>query len=193
MQMRRLAVPGYLVAFLIFLFPLLDTALSVWPPQTSQLAWRFGAAGLFSRALMTPLLAVLIAYGIALVLEHRTVLRVLAIVNGLAVVLIVLVMGLFVLDALEMRVQVRPDTKRAFDAASTVALVKYGTGMLAALAFAVHGWKASKRTDVAKKVRRSGPEILGRRPVSAPPPAERRPLTDQDGEETVTRAPLPRA
>ena len=193
MQMRRLAIPGYLVAFLIFLFPLLDTALSVWPPQTSQLAWRFGAVGLFSRALMTPLLGVLIAFGIALLMEHRTFLRVLAIANGVAAVLILVVMGLFILDALEMRVQVRADTKRAFDAASIVALVKYGTGMLVALAFAVHGWKASKQTGVAKKVRRSGPEILGRRPVSSPPPVEHKPLTDHGDEDIVTRAPLPRA
>jgi len=193
MQMRRIAVPGYLVAFLIFLFPLLDTALSVWPPQTGTLAWRFGAVGLFSRALMTPLLGVLVAFAIALLLEHRTFLRVLAIANGVAVVLIVLVMGLFLLDALEMRVQVRPDAKRAFDAASTVALVKYGTGMLVALAFAVHGWKASKRTGVAKKVKRTGPEILGRHAVSPAQPAECKPLTGQDGEESVTRAPLPRS
>jgi hypothetical protein len=143
--MRRIALPAYLVAFLIFLFPLLDTAMSVWPPQPGEVAWRFGAAGFFSRALMTPLLGVLVAFAVALYLDHRRVLRAIAIASAAAAVMMIGVIGMFMLDALEMRSKVIEARRFAFDVASGVALMKYGAGVLAATAYAVVGWRASKQ------------------------------------------------
>ena len=167
MHMRRIALPAYLVAFLVFLFPLLDTALSVWPPQTGDVAWRFGAAGFFSRALMTPLLGVLIAFAVALYLDQRRVLRVIAVASAVAVVMIIGVMGMFMLDALEMRSKVVEARKFAFDVASAVALLKYGTGMLVAIAYAAVGWKASKHA-VAPSAKRTRAALVT---THAAPPA----------------------
>lgn len=167
MQMRRIALPAYLVAFLVFLFPLLDTALSVWPPQPGEVAWRFGAAGFFSRALMTPLLGILIAFAVALYLDHRRVLQAIAIASAAAVVAIIGVMGIFMLDALEMRSKVVAGREFAFDVASGVALLKYGAGMLVALAFAVVGWKASKHA-AAPSAKRTRSALVT---THAPPPA----------------------
>jgi hypothetical protein len=194
--MRRIALPAYLVAFLIFLFPLLDTAMSVWPPQPGEVAWRFGAAGFFSRALMTPMLGVLIAFAVALYLDHRRVLRVIALASAVTAVAIVVVMGMFMLDALEMRAKVIEARKFAFDVASAVALVKYGTGMVVALAYAVIGWKASasasKRTATPKpKGRRAGAELVTTHAPALEGPARGLPALEEEQEAPARQVQLP--
>ena len=153
-----LALPGYSVAILLVSFPLLDTALSVWPVRAGEVAWRFGATGLFSRVLITPLLGLLVAFGVAALLEHRGVLRGISILSGLLGVAIVGGVVLFLLDALQMRPRVRPEVRTAFDMTTLVALAKYGLGVLALSAFGVAGWKSSKGESAAegKRVRGRG-------------------------------------
>ena len=142
---KHLSVPAYLVAALLILIPLLDTALSVFPPRMSDVSWRFGATGLFSRALMTPLLGLLIAFAVALLVDQRRVLRVIAVVSGISAAMLVGTVILFTLDALQMRSQVRIEAKSAFDVASAVALAKYGLCILVLAAFTVAGWKSARR------------------------------------------------
>lgn len=148
---RYLAVPAYLVASLLALFPLVDTALSILPLRVGEVSWRFGATGLVSRALMTPLLGVLLAFAVALLLEHRRVLRTISVLMGVAAAALVGAFLLFVLDFLQMRGQVNPQARVAFDVASLVALGKYALGLIVALAFAVAGWKASRRGRAAAR------------------------------------------
>jgi hypothetical protein len=147
---RLLALPGYSVAFLLVLFPLLDMALSVWPVRAGELAWRFGATGLFSRVLITPLLGLLLAFAVAVLLEQRRVLRGISILSGLVGLAIVGGVILFLLDALQMRPRVRAEAKMAFDMTTVVALAKYGFGVLVLSAFAVTGWKSSKGESAAE-------------------------------------------
>jgi hypothetical protein len=158
-----IAAPAYFVASLLILFPLLDTVLSIWPLQMGEVSWRFGAVGLFSRAVMTPLLGLLLAFAVAVLLEHRLMTRAIAVVGGLTALAIAGVSILFVLDALQMRAQVRPEAKTAFDVASAVALGKYGLGFLLLGVFAVSGWKASgkmpKRAESKKKVKVAAPVV----------------------------------
>lgn len=150
MNSKHLTVPAYAIAFLLILFPLLDTALSVLPPRFGEVAWRFGATGLFSRALMTPLLGLLLAFAVALLREQRKMQRAVAIVSALVAVVVIGAMGMFVLDAVQMRSQVRPQAKTAFDIASLVALGKFMLGLLILVAFTISGWKASRREAAAR-------------------------------------------
>jgi hypothetical protein len=146
-RLKALVWPGYIVAALLIILPLTDTLLSVWPIRLGDVSWRFGATGLFSRALMTPLLGLLLILAVALMSGHRRVTRGVAIVGGLAVITIIGTSVMFLLDAIQMRTQVRPEAKTAFDVASIVALAKYGLAMLTALAFAIPAWKASRKPD----------------------------------------------
>jgi hypothetical protein len=150
MNSKHLTVPAYAIAFLLILFPLLDTALSVFPPRFGEVAWRFGATGIFSRTLMTPLLGLLLAFAVALLREQRKMQRAIAIVSALAAVVVIGAMGMFVLDAVQMRVQVRPQAKTAFDVASLVALGRFTLGLLILVAFAISGWQASQRDATAR-------------------------------------------
>lgn len=141
---RRFAVAGYLVALVLVLFPFVDVSVATWPPRISEAAWRFGAAGLLSRVLITPMLGLLLASLLALLLEQRRTLRVFSVLSGVAALVLTGLVVLFVLDVLEMRTQVRPEAKAGFDAASLAALAKYGLSTLIALAFMVGGWRASR-------------------------------------------------
>ena len=81
--------------------------------------------------------------------------RVIAVLSGIAVAILVGTAGLFLLDAVQMRTQVQPQAKLAFDVASAVALGKYGLGMLVLSALAVSGWRASRRqSDRVRKAAR---------------------------------------
>lgn len=150
MNSKHLTVPAYAMASLLILFPLLDTALSVIPPRFGEVAWRFGATGLFSRALMTPLLGLLLAFAVALLREHRKIQRAIAIVSAVVAVVVVGAIGMFVLDAVQMRSQVSPQAKTAFDIASLVALGKFTFGLLILVAFTISGWRASGRDGTVR-------------------------------------------
>lgn len=150
---RYLASPAYAMAAILVAFPTAEVVLSLIPWRFGVTAWRFSAVGLLSRALMTPMLGVLMLAGLAILLGHRRFLRVLSVLSILGAAVLLVALGTFVLDALEMRGQVRPELKRAFDTASLQAAVKLlisavWLGMLAAAGFRV--------TRRARAERRSG-------------------------------------
>jgi hypothetical protein len=142
-SLRPLAVPAYLVAAILVFFPVIDTSLGLLPTALGEVSWRFGAIGLFSRALVSPLLGLLLACAVALLLNQPRTLRVLSIVNAGLAVAILGTVALFLLDALQMRAQVRPDAALSFDIASGVALAKYAVAGAVTSALAITGWKAA--------------------------------------------------
>lgn len=161
-KLRPLGWAAYAVAALLVVMPLTDTFLGVWPMRVGQVTWRFGAAGLLSRALMTPLFGLLIGLVTATLLEHRIMTRVLSIVAFLGALLGVLAMVMFGLDALQARSGVRPEALTAFDTAWIVALIKYFLGTITAILLGVGGWKAARHRS-----RRTA------RPGTAESPAEK--------------------
>jgi hypothetical protein len=168
MAKKYLALPGYLVALSLMLFPLVDSVLSIWPPRSAQVAWRFGAVGLLSRAVMTPLLGFLLAYAIALFLGHRRMLQTVAVLSILLGICVVAALGLFGLDALQMRAQVVPQAKTAFDVASVTAVLKYLFSLVVFAAFAWGGLKAARGAAAKHHPRESSaadsPLLVGARP-----------------------------
>jgi hypothetical protein len=75
--------------------------------------------------------------------DQRKMQRAVAVVSGVVAIMVILAMGMFVLDAVQMRSQVRPQAKTAFDVASLVALGKFLFGLLVLVSFTISGWKAS--------------------------------------------------
>jgi hypothetical protein len=139
-------VPGYAVAFLLCALPLVDTTLGVWPPRGGEIAWRFGAAGMFSRALMTPLLGLFLAFAIALLLGHRRTLRTLSLLCALGAAGTLGTVLLFALDMIRMRAQVNPQAQTAFQIASVAAMVKYVIGALVLASLAVCAWRGASQS-----------------------------------------------
>ena len=125
-------------------------ASSIWPLRAGEATWRFGAAGLFSRALMTPILGLLVALVTAAALEHRRFARVLSVFGFLGSLLAIFALGLFGLDTLQTRASVRPEATTAFDTAWIVAAVKYVLGAFVALLLGIGGWKVSRTPAVGE-------------------------------------------
>lgn len=140
------------MALLLVLFPLTDALSTVWPLRPGEFQWRFGAVGLFSQALMTPLLGVVLALVTAHILEHRVVLRILAVLAALGGVLLLVVLAGFALDAAQMRGQVRPELKGNFDVASIAAAMKLLLAATLALVVTWVGWKRSRRSGGRSRV-----------------------------------------
>jgi hypothetical protein len=151
-RLKALAVPAYVTAAILILFPVVDTSAALMPARSGELAWRFGALGLVSQALMTPLLGGLIALVTAAVFGHRRALRAVQIVAWLVAALSIGAIALFLLDVVQMRATVRPELKGAVDRASGVAMSKYAVTAAVAATLAL----ASRR--VASRSRRAGAE-----------------------------------
>lgn len=147
MDMRRyrlLAWASYGAAALLIIFPILDSILGVWPFHPEQITWRFGALGLFSRGVMTPTLGLLIGIVTAVLFEHRAWLRAQSVLSFVGAALLLTAVSVFFLDALQTRTQVVPDATASFNAASAVAVLKYGMGVLLCLALGAGGWVAAR-------------------------------------------------
>jgi len=122
---RRLVGPAYLLGLVLVAFPLLEAALSVFPPSFGEVTWRFGAAGVLSRALMTPLLGDVVLVATSAFAGHRRILWTLGVLNFVAGAAALIVLLLLTLDALQMRSLTRPEALASFDAASVVAALKF--------------------------------------------------------------------
>ncbi|MEO7455454.1 MAG: hypothetical protein ABIY52_04280 [Gemmatimonadaceae bacterium] len=131
---RQLAPAAYLVAALLVFIPLYDAATSLYPFNVASSQWRFGAFGLLSNALMLPASGALIAVAAAAAFMQPRMLRFLGIVSWVAVVVIVLSMVLFALDAVQSRRLIRADMQLSYMVATATALVKL---VLGALGFAL--------------------------------------------------------
>jgi hypothetical protein len=160
-RLRPLLPFAYCVAALLVLLPLVEAAVAVAPAHWSMASWRFGAVGLFTRAVLTPLLGLMLVAGIALMAGHWRVLRGLAVVGAATVLLLMVVAVLFILDALEVRSQITADAHHTFDVAGMQALLRLAAAGFAMLLLAVGGWLAgrSPRKKKRPKIRARAPEI----------------------------------
>ena len=142
---RHLALPVYSVGALLVFLPLIDFVLSVFPIRVHEAQWRFGAEGLLSRALLTPILGLLIWFLLASFLEQRGVLRLIAGFCSLIDVILAVVIVSFSLDALQVRGQYPADAKVAFIFTAVMALVKHTSFFLASLAMGMASWRLAHR------------------------------------------------
>lgn len=149
---RPLYWAGYLLAAALVLSPLLNLALSVWPLQPSNVGWRFGALGLLSGGLTVALIGMLLLAALTSMAEQRVGLRAVAVVSALGALLIVAVVGLFLLDALELRNSiVQYQARRQFEINSLRALMGYGWAFLVLTALAWGGLRASARPRASRQ------------------------------------------
>lgn len=160
-----MAVAAYLVAAGLIVVPLAETFLSVWPLHPGTVSWRFGAAGLLSRGLLTSLLGFMLAVGLAAFLGHRRTLRLLAALSGFGFLLLVPAVMLLALDAMQLKHSVRPQVSTGYDLAAIGAIMKMFLACVVTALVAIGGWKMSRR---AKRAPAAAPP-LAYRPRKAEP------------------------
>lgn len=179
---RPLVIVAYAMVLLMILIPIGEALLSVAPFRLGDTAWRFGAAGMVSRALMTPLLGLILLGAIGYALERRWVVLTTA---GLALFAMLALFGaqvIFILDAVQMRSLVREEARQAFDAASVLALFKMFVSGVVTLLLAIGAWRMARAARKAPASARRAPSslVVGRKHetedsgsvVAAAPPTE---------------------
>jgi hypothetical protein len=151
-------VPGYVLAAMLIALPLAEVMLSAMPTHFGTMSWRFGIAGLLSRSLLLPVAGLVVAFGLSLAFGQPWVQRSISlasfIVSGLLIVLLVL----FLLDAVQLRAEVRPDARAAFNYASLLAFVRLVSAIVAVTVIAGSSWRSSRNAF-------RGREATGRIPL----------------------------
>jgi hypothetical protein len=159
---RTVALPFYLTALVIMLFPVVELALTIVPWSPTVVSWRFGAVGLLVRAIMTPLVGLAMVFGTALYLEHRGVLKLVAVVSWFGASTLLLLLAMFALDLMEFRGLVRPESSLAFDTSGAMVLAKLLAGSAVLAAFGVSGARAARR--LGKEARQDPTDRMAFRP-----------------------------
>lgn len=157
---RNLLALLYLTGLLVFADQAADliATLVANQPTPGVANWRFGAFGLLVSRSSVLLVADVMLFTAAIGLGHRGTLRVLGGVHLIASALLLAGLGVFALDWLQVRRQVRPETLRAYDLAALRA------GAIALLALITLGWAAIASLRATRTKRGKG----GRREESAP-------------------------
>lgn len=155
----RMAMPAYALALLLVLVPAMDLSMQLWPLDPGQPSWRFGAVGMVSRGVLTPMLGLFLALATATFAGHVRTGRTLSVLSGLLALAVLGLVAVFALDGLQIRSMVTSETQRRFEATSLVALMKLGMVSVILLAYAFFGWRAA-RDSAAKDRRAAGPGIV---------------------------------
>jgi len=117
--------PGYLAAVLLVVFPIAEFVTGVWPLRPESLQWRYGAVGLSTGYLLTPLLGFVLAAGVAAAAGHDRALRWMANLSILLSLLIAALMVSFTLDVMQLRGGVVSAARPRFDTGAISAGAKY--------------------------------------------------------------------
>lgn len=155
-RLAPLAGPMYCVAALLVITPLGDFVSGVWPWRLAALDWRFASSGLLSGFLLTPLLGALIAIGVAAVVGHDRILRVVGLIVLIAGGICVVILGAFLLDVVQLKGSIPEQQRRPFLDASIKAFVKYVLAAASSIwlglrAYRLGGWKQSQRASAPRE------------------------------------------
>jgi hypothetical protein len=142
---------------------LLDLVTNVWPLQAGLLEWRYGAWGLLSGYLLTPLLGMIMLAAAAALMGHARALAALFWVNLLVAAVLLVGSVFFVLDVVQLRGAVPVGEQSRYDTGASKALLKHV--LVAAALF----WLGRACRTAAKQSR--APRIQGKPDVlvTSPP------------------------
>lgn len=142
---RVLAWPAYAVASLLIAVPLANIAPGMVPFDVDIVQWRFRVAGMVASSIALPVLGVLLGVTAAHMLGHLRTARALAVFSFLAAATGVLAIGMFALDSVQLRPEVRVEALPGFDASVIAGIVKFGLGTIVSIILGVGAWKAGRR------------------------------------------------
>lgn len=161
---------AYLFVFILFFWPVVDLFSNTWPLQPGNIQWRVGFMGLFTAYLTTPLLAIVLSMALAFVLSHRIALRLFSAFCFLGVVVMGMAIGLFALDAVQLRSGIPEVNRGAFNAGAVLTELKFLSVFLVLIFLSWGGWRtagyvpgkpksserAEKTAEVLKAQKRDG-------------------------------------
>jgi hypothetical protein len=158
--LARLAGLIYFLTFLLLFLPFLDLVANLLPLNPAAVNWRYGTLGLTSGFLLTPLLGLVMALTVSSLLEHRGVRITVGILGTLVALGLFLGTMLFILDGLQLRTSVAPESKVQFDVGAAKAAIKL---VACAVCFALVAFGAFRRLPPAASKAQKGarPLVVG--------------------------------
>jgi len=160
-DLSPLALPAYLTGAMLVLVPFGEAFFSTFPMEPGSAMWRFGAVGIMSSALLTPLLGLLILVTTSAILEHPLGVRLVGGVTLVAGVILLLVLGLFVLDAVQIRAQVVEEARASYQMAAGQTIFRLLAVMVTSVVMGIFSWRFAPelRRSAARRSRRSAPVV----------------------------------
>lgn len=140
----------YLFAATLVFWPLADLTLSVLPLQLADLQWRYGAIGLLSSYLHTPMIGALLAGATAWLTGNGSVLKGVSVGYVLAALTLLAAMAIFGLDLMDVRMIRPPEMRSAVLIGGVAAEAKMFSAAVVLALLAVGGIKTAggrSRTD----------------------------------------------
>jgi hypothetical protein len=147
---------GYVVAFILIAFPLVDLAANIWPWNLGQVNWRYGSYGLASGYVLTVVLGFGLLLTVAALGGQRNVMRAFSAICLVGGVVLALAAAAYVLDALQIQGTISGDARSNFRIGTGKSLFKNGLTGLAFLYMGWAGWRGS--AGVGKDVQKRGKE-----------------------------------
>jgi hypothetical protein len=159
---RRLRVPGYLAMATMIIQQLVELYLRVSPARVHSPAWRLTLIGNFSSAAGGAILGLFVIFAIAVAAEDQGVSYLVSSVSGAAVAACIGAMGMFGLDALQMKNQVQSSLSSSYDVASVWVVAKLVMSAIVFAVLAVSAFRAAKTTRrvAAAPQGTKGPAVL---------------------------------
>lgn len=156
-QLSVLSTPIYLVGFLLILIPPLAVlpTLSAGPFSFGDVTWRFGAVGLLTGALLLPIVGCFVLSAGAQLLRHPKMQLTLTAMQIAAALVLLVVMAVFILDALQLRNQVRAEGLRVYHITVAKALLTQAVSIAALVSFSIAGIKSRRARSVVRESRTS--------------------------------------
>ena len=142
----------FFMSVLVF-WPLVDLTTTFWPPQPGSLQWRYGFMGLMASYLHTPILAILLAMGLAYVREQPGALRFLSVLSLLGALVLLLVVILFPLDVIQLRASTEEGRLGSFQAGALLAELKHLTALVSLILLGWGAWRTAR--DLSRRTRSS--------------------------------------
>jgi len=167
--LRRLRVPGYVVASLIILVPVIESIAGAWPFQIGRAAWRLTVIGTAAGVVGTPILGLFLMLILAAMSGQRGVLWLISSSCILAGVLCLVGSGVFALDAVQMRARVRIAVAGRYNIASAWTVVKLWLSSATLMVLGVSSYQTANtiRRRLATRLQKNGSLTLQ---TSAAPP-----------------------
>lgn len=144
---RRLRAPGYLIIGTLTLLQLIEIEVRSWPFRMHSPAWRLGFVGTAAGAIGTPLLGLLLILAIAVASDDRAAAYAVSLVSWLATALCVAALGVFALDALQVKNDVGASLAGQYDVGSSWVAVRMVLATVLFIVLGVSAWRAAKTAE----------------------------------------------
>jgi hypothetical protein len=142
--------PAYALACFLVVTPLISIAVNNWPLGLSSVRWRYDFETSLSAFVVAIAMGLLVASVIAVGMEHRLILRLLAVLNMVIAVVYVLTCADYMLDGLQLRFNVDHDRITAFELTVMRGMIVFVLGAAISAWFSIASYRAAKRIEAVR-------------------------------------------